>query len=87
MFAAELRTVQKAITRLRADLARMADDNIYTLDYLISQPAAKPSTNDTKIPHLLTNGNGHLSAVDKSIDDDDDSSEIDDAWIGLDDDE
>ena len=39
-FAAELRTVQKAVAKIEAELARMADDNIYSLDYLLLQSAA-----------------------------------------------
>ncbi|MCJ1286074.1 hypothetical protein MMC26_005416 [Xylographa opegraphella] len=37
-FAAELRSVQKAVTRIQHELTRMADDNIYALDYLLAQP-------------------------------------------------
>lgn len=37
-FASELRTIQKAITKVQSELARMADDNVYALDYLLAQP-------------------------------------------------
>lgn len=39
---AELRTVEKAVRRIQAELARLADDNIYRIEYLLSQPVGKP---------------------------------------------
>ena len=38
-FSSELRTMQKAIAKVQADLSRLADDNIYALDYLLANPA------------------------------------------------
>lgn len=40
MVEAELRTVSRAVGRIRDELRRLADDNVYTLDYLLSQPTA-----------------------------------------------
>ncbi|KAL8972750.1 MAG: hypothetical protein Q9183_000365 [Haloplaca sp. 2 TL-2023] len=37
----ELRTVQRAISTIQVDLGRIADENIYTLDYVLSQSARK----------------------------------------------
>lgn len=37
--SSELRTMQKAIAQVQADLSRVADDNIYALEYLLSHPA------------------------------------------------
>ena len=72
-FAAELRSVQKTVTRIQHDLSRMADDNIYALDYLLSQPliAAKGSS-PAEEPVTPVNGvteNG---------------TDTDEEWIGLD---
>ena len=39
-FSSELRTMQKAIAKVQADLSRLADDNIYALDYLLSHTKA-----------------------------------------------
>ena len=39
-FSAELRTVQKAVAKIQADLARMVEDNIYAIDYLLLQSRA-----------------------------------------------
>ena len=38
---AELRTVEKAVRRIQTELARLADDNIYRIEYLLSQPVDK----------------------------------------------
>ena len=75
-FAAELRTVQKAISRIHTDLARLADDNVYIVDYLLSQPTA---TTDGvhKGMSLLTNGYQQQVASEM------DAGEGE--WIGLDD--
>ena len=37
-FASELRIVQKATGKIQLELARLADENAYTLDYLLAQP-------------------------------------------------
>lgn len=41
LFVAELRTLQRGIARIQADLVRMADDNNYALEFLLSQPISK----------------------------------------------
>lgn len=33
-----LRTAQKAVTKFQVELARMTEDNVYAIDYLLSQP-------------------------------------------------
>ena len=78
LFASELRTVQKAITNIQAELARLADDNVYTLDYLLAQPVAETETNgNTKEMPLMLNGNGIGN------DDEDEEMKDDEGWIGL----
>ena len=76
-FAAELRTVQKAVARIQADLTRMADDNIYALDYLLSQPVLKTSEGNVAEVRVITNGNEGL-VHDKGNDID-----MEEEWIGL----
>lgn len=34
----ELRSVEKAVRRVQGELSRLADDNIYRIEYLLSQP-------------------------------------------------
>ena len=41
VFAAELRMAAKAIARIQSDLKRLADDNVYMIDYLVSQAERK----------------------------------------------
>lgn len=76
-FAPELRSVQKAITKIRDDLASMADDNVYALDYLLSQPVVKSQEGgENGNMQLLTNGNGVEKGY-ASVD------EMDGEWIGF----
>ncbi|KAL8997720.1 MAG: hypothetical protein Q9169_003049 [Polycauliona sp. 2 TL-2023] len=48
----EVRMVQKAIDTIQVDLARLSDENIYILDYILSQPTHKPDSLDAG----MTNG-------------------------------
>lgn len=41
-FSSELRTMQKAVAKVQVDLSRLADDNIYALEYLLSHAAVPP---------------------------------------------
>ena len=75
LFASELRIVQKAITKIQSDLARLADDNVYSLDYLLSQPMPKVEINGSKEIPLLVNGNG---AAQDQMDE-----EMEGEWIGI----
>jgi periodic tryptophan protein 2 len=38
---AELRSVEKAVRRIQAELARLADENVYRIEYLLAQPPEK----------------------------------------------
>lgn len=42
---AELRSVEKAVRRIQAELARLADENIYRIEYLLAQPVEKAGGN------------------------------------------
>lgn len=76
-FASELRTVQKAIAKIQFELARLADDNIYALDYLLAQPLLPVGVDhESKGMPLMVNGNG---ALDDRTDED-----MKGEWIGLD---
>ncbi|MCJ1380743.1 hypothetical protein MMC17_003852 [Xylographa soralifera] len=82
-FAAELRSVQKAIARIQQELTRMADDNIYTLDYLLAQPVTDPKM------ELLENGVVEKSVVKSNPitnghADTQDGVNSENEWIGLD---
>ena len=70
-FASELRAVYKAIGRIQSDLARLADDNVYALDYLLAQPLLPAGTDQKpKEISLMVNSDGPLDdCVDKGIED------------------
>jgi periodic tryptophan protein 2 len=77
---AELRTVSRAVGRIRDELRRLADENCFTIDYLLSQPTAhngaqNGAANEQK---SITNGTD-TQQVEIEEDDDDDTE-----WIGLD---
>lgn len=38
---AELRAVEKSVKRIQAELARLADENVYRIEYLLAQPVEK----------------------------------------------
>ncbi|MCJ1312547.1 hypothetical protein MMC25_006221 [Agyrium rufum] len=86
LFEAELRAVQKAITRVQSDLSRLADDNQYVLDYYLSQASRKDDQVDgvdAKKTKLLANGGLPTNGVgnDGSTSD----MEEEGGWIGFDD--
>jgi periodic tryptophan protein 2 len=74
---AELRTVNRAVAKIRDELRRLAEENVYTIDYLLNQPA---ETNGVTIgtQKLITNGD---TPVTMELDEDDDDEA---EWIGLD---
>ena len=81
-FASELRTVQKAVVKIQADLARLADDNVYALDYLLAQPIP------TSANRINGKGGKHMPLlIDRDGPEEFDEDEaMDDEWIGLGDD-
>ena len=77
LFASELRTVQKAIAKIHSDLARLADDNVYALDYLLAQPRPDIEMNGGNDVPLMINGYIH---EEEEMDEDGEGE-----WIGFDD--
>ncbi|KAI8933362.1 hypothetical protein NX059_009981 [Plenodomus lindquistii] len=76
---AELRSVEKAVRRIQAELARLADDNIYRIEYLLSQPVEKKETAVQLDFGVKAIQNG---ATDGSMEDEDD--EDGGEWLGFD---
>jgi periodic tryptophan protein 2 len=73
---AEIRNISRAIAKIRDELRRLGEENVYMIDYLLSQPAAeteKSVMNETK---AITSG--EVEEVD--MNDHDSGAE----WIGLD---
>jgi periodic tryptophan protein 2 len=77
---AELRTVSRAVGRIRDELRRLADGNCFTIDYLLSQPTAQNGAQDgaANEQKSITNGTDTQQV---EIEEDDDG---DTEWIGLD---
>lgn len=73
---AELRTVSRAVAKIRDELRGLADENVFTIDYLLSQPAPSKELRGAD-DGLKAVTNGDVQIVD---DEEDDDAE----WIGLD---
>ena len=74
---AEIRNISRAVAKIRDELRRLGEENVYMIDYLLGQPAA------TELENRVANGakaiaNGEAEEVD--MDDIDSEAE----WIGLD---
>ncbi|RDL40902.1 WD40 repeat-like protein [Venustampulla echinocandica] len=74
----ELRIVSRAVGKIRDELRRLADENVYTIDYLLSQPEPKASLQNGGEEGLKSITDG--SALDEDMDGENDDGE----WIGLD---
>ena len=78
-YESELRSIQKAISRIQRELARLADANVYAVDYLLSQPVVKST---------VGNGKGLDSIQDLDLmevcEKSSDEMETDEEWLGLD---
>jgi periodic tryptophan protein 2 len=66
---AEMRTVSRAISKIRDELRRITDENVYMLDYLLHQPVEAPAKE----------AESSVLAIDEAIGDDEAEGE----WIGL----
>lgn len=75
---AEMRTMSRAVGRIRDELRMLADDNIYMLDYLLSQPATALSTE----LYGFVEPAKRITNVQREVDHVDEDS--DSEWIGLD---
>ncbi|MCJ1246856.1 hypothetical protein MMC30_004065 [Trapelia coarctata] len=74
-FAAELRSVQKVVGRVQAELGRLGDENGYALEYLLGQPVAGRTG---------VNGKADLMELAMGGDADVDQEDGEEEWIGLD---
>lgn len=79
LFTSELRTAQKAIAKIQSELIRLANDNIFALDYLLSQPVCHSEVDGV--------GKGASSMFDRDETHEaltDGAMEVEGEWIGLD---
>ncbi|MCJ1467537.1 hypothetical protein MMC07_006162 [Pseudocyphellaria aurata] len=74
-FSTETRTIQKAIAKVQVELARITDDNIYTLDYLLSQPMTASERQDRMDMEMINDSTRHGFS--------DDSEEEETEWLGF----
>lgn len=86
--APELRAVQKSIARVQSELTRLSQENVYSLDYLLSQPrSGSDKVTQGVSAGMNGTGTGKVSAVDVDEDDglEDASMDTDGEgdWIGL----
>ncbi|KAF1994844.1 WD40 repeat-like protein [Amniculicola lignicola CBS 123094] len=76
---AELRSVEKAVKRIQIELARLADENIYRIEYLIAQPVGtKP-----RVGQLEIKVNGEEDDDEDEEMADEDAEDGDGEWIGF----
>jgi periodic tryptophan protein 2 len=75
---AELRIVSRAVGRIRDELRRMGEENVYMIDYLLSQPTAGERTEKGVMDAQKAITNGAQTCGDVDVNDDEKE------WIGLD---
>ena len=91
IFAAELRTVGKAIGRIQSDLKRLADENCYVIDYLVSQASAGGDENKKGAEQMLLDEYAGpakiLADIGTGEADGTEDEDMEDEWMGLGDDD
>ena len=75
---AELRAVQKVAMRIQAELCRLADQNVYRIEYLLIQPVDKEAEREDDA------ADGAVARIDGRTDSDGDGGD-DSEWLGFDD--
>jgi periodic tryptophan protein 2 len=73
----ELRVVSRAVSRMKDEIRRLADENVYMVDYLLGQAGQKKEGK----PRIEAAGPDSAMAVD--VEGDNESGSDDDDWIGL----
>ena len=73
----ELRTVNRAVTKIKEELRRLAEENVYTIDYLVNQPLVDEEATNGVMDGLKTLTNGETRVLDADHEDDEDG------WVGL----
>jgi periodic tryptophan protein 2 len=77
---AELRSVEKAVRKIQTELAKLADENVYRIEYLLAQPSEKKETPRQLDFEVKAAEN---SVVDEEMDDKEDDEDGGD-WMGFD---
>lgn len=84
----ELRVVNRAVTRMRDEIRKLADENVYMVDYLLGQAETKDAAREGKaLARSLAgeNGTGLLTAGQDAMTVDDlvSEGESEEEWIGV----
>ncbi|KAF7559042.1 hypothetical protein G7046_g5113 [Stylonectria norvegica] len=79
----ELRVVARAVSKMRDEIRRLADENVYMVDYLLGQAKSKVEVKELTLdgPDNKDTGENLLKATGKA---ESDAGPEDDEWIGLD---
>ena len=80
----ELRVVSRAVAKMRDEIRRLADENVYMVDYLLGQ--AKKDKGNGKGAQAVTSGKEGAGKMLLDMDSEmvsDDGADDDDEWIGL----
>ncbi|KAI7785565.1 periodic tryptophan protein 2 [Diaporthe eres] len=59
----ELRVVNRAVTRMRHEIRKLADENVYMVDYLLGQAETKDAAQEGKALTLSLNGGNGIGLV------------------------
>lgn len=84
----ELRVVNRAVTRMRDEIRKLADENVYMVDYLLGQAETKDAAHEGKALTLSLNGEngtGLLTAGQEGVTVADlvSEGESEEEWIGV----
>ena len=81
----ELRVVSRAISKMRDEIRRLADENVYMVDYLLAQAAKDKDLNGAESGKLLAAKANDVNMIEASGDGGAETDDSDnDEWVGLD---
>ncbi|KAF2140365.1 uncharacterized protein K452DRAFT_359986 [Aplosporella prunicola CBS 121167] len=79
-FAPELRAVQRVVGRVQREVARLAEENLYAIDFLLAQPVGAAGEDARESVLRLVEGGDS----DEDMDESGSGSGSEDEWMGLD---
>ncbi|KAF6837045.1 periodic tryptophan protein 2 [Colletotrichum musicola] len=77
----ELRVVSRAVARMRDEIRRLADDNVYMVDYLLGQAGEKEASKVKLLDPMAFNAPGQPLTIEAGADEG--QSDSDGDWVGL----
>ena len=78
----ELRVVSRAVSKMRDEVRRLADENVYMVDYLLGQAEKEDKATEVKGGGLIDGNGAGKMLLDMNGEVESDASD-DDEWIGL----